>query len=491
MKNRKRILLAIDTSCDDTSVAVTCGWEVWSNIVASQVELHKPYGGVFPTVAKQAHKENIEPAVKLALKRAGVTSAELSGVVVTIGPGLAPALEVGIIVAAAFAAKHHLPLYPANHIEGHLWSVLARPRPKITPELDRLPAAGDATAPLATSIGAKVTLSTRQTSNPFQATVNTIKPTQPILGIIISGNTSLFVKMTPTTDSNPDSRQPSTSLRPSTLETVDDPQTLFDRQPNLSLTGEHGRPFLHRSDFVYTVLGQTLDDAAGECLDKIGRMLNLGYPAGPVIEEFAKQGNPRAYPFPLPLTTTSSYDLSFSGLKTFARNLLTQVGGAESLNKQQLYDMTASVQYAVFRHICYKLNKLLLDNLETFVATLENPKASSIPNAGLTDPTNQKSQIPITNPPQLFSEVWLGGGVAANMMIRKMIREILTKYNRSESVQLEKYHQSVIPDRSAYLQLPITLPMPIAQLTQLTLRLRTPYTQRLCGDNAAMLGLTI
>lgn len=325
------IILSIDTSCDDTSAAVTCGTEILSNVIASQVELHKPYGGVFPTVAKIAHKENIDATVALALKRAQLNMEDIATLAVTVGPGLAPALEVGITKAKELAKKYDKPLIPINHVEGHVLSVLAKPKQqkKTTTRTDKFPA----------------------------------------LAIIVSGKNTQFVLV--------------------------------------KAIGE------------YQVLGSTLDDAAGECLDKIGRMLNLGYPAGQLIEEFAKLGNTAAYPFPLPLTTIKTYDVSFSGMKTFARNLVEKLTTEKPLSKNQIYDLCASAQYGIFRHICYKLNKVL-----------------------------EWREV---------KEVWLGGGVAANMELRRMIRETLRNHTRQKSLP--------------------------------SLRLRTPYTKKLCADNAAMIGV--
>nr|MBP7768775.1 tRNA (adenosine(37)-N6)-threonylcarbamoyltransferase complex transferase subunit TsaD [Candidatus Woesebacteria bacterium] len=194
------LVLAIDTSCDDTSVAVTRGTRVISNIIASQTALHAPYGGVFPTVAKLAHKENIAAALALALKRAHVTMAEIELLAVTIGPGLAPALEVGITAAQSLALEHSLPLVGVNHVEGHVLSVLASPTD--------------------------------------ERVFGTIK--FPVLALVVSGGHTQYIE--------------------------------------IKALGE------------YHILGSSLDDAAGECLDKIGRMLGLGYPAGPVIEEFARLG---------------------------------------------------------------------------------------------------------------------------------------------------------------------------------------------------------
>lgn len=341
MNTTEPLILAIDTSCDDTSAAVVQGSVILSNIIASQTQLHKQYGGVFPTVAKQAHKENIQPTVDAALKRAGVTLTEVTAIAVTAGPGLAPALEVGLSFAKQLAAKTNKPLLAINHIEGHVLSVLAQAKSRTEQNL---------------------------TLKEITQSVN-----YPVLALVISGGHSEFIK--------------------------------------ISQIGS------------YKIIGQTLDDAAGECLDKIGRMLNLGYPAGPTIDKFAKLGNPQAYEFPLPLTQVKDFNLSFSGLKTFARNLITDLTTEKSLTKQQIYDLCASAQYGIFRHIAYKLTKIL----ET----------------------------------EQFGEIWLGGGVAANIELRTVIRQTIRDFQKKQRKK----------------------GLPASRIS-----FRTPYTKRLCQDNAAMIG---
>jgi len=318
-------ILGIDTSCDDTSAAITHQHTIISNVVSSQISLHQPYGGVFPTVAKLAHQQNIAPIVTIALKKAKITPSQLSAVAVTYGPGLAPALEIGIQYAQEFSHQHQLPLIGINHLEGHLLSPLL----------------------------------TRQSRSSSHAL--TAKPTFPFLGIIISGGHSLFVQV-----------------------------------------DNYGQ---------YQILGETLDDAAGECLDKIGRLLNLGYPAAPVLEQFAKKGDPHRFRYPLPLTTHRNFNLSFSGLKTHAHHLIQQLQKDNLLDQQTFYDLCASTQTGVFKHLNYKLNKLL-------------------------------TQLPH------FSCILVGGGVAANMTLRKNFR------------QLAKTHH---------------------------LSIYFPYSRKLCGDNAAMI----
>lgn len=342
------LILAIDTSCDDTAAAVTRGRVVYANVVASQVELHKKFGGVFPTIAKQAHRQRIAPVVALALERAGVTWSAVARIAVTQGPGLAPALEVGLEYAKQLAITHQLPLTPVNHIAGHIFAVAARPRPRLDATLA---VAGLPSSPLSPT------------------TVDSQLPLRwPILAVIVSGGHTEFVLVT-----GPDQ---------------------------------------------YQRVGWTVDDAAGEALDKFGRMVDLGYPAGPVVELLARQGNPRAFTFPLPMTTTHDAMMSFSGLKTAVRRKVEELTAHQPLTKEQVVDLCASFQYAVFHAICYKLNKFLQHYLTT-------------------------GQPPL-------QAVWLGGGVAANVALRQHLRQTLRPY-----------------------QLP----------------LHTPYTKKLCSDNAAMIGV--
>ncbi|MEN8253618.1 MAG: tRNA (adenosine(37)-N6)-threonylcarbamoyltransferase complex transferase subunit TsaD, partial [Patescibacteria group bacterium] len=277
-QKKQPTILSIDTSCDDTSVAITQGLVVLSNVIASQTQLHKQYGGVFPTVAKQAHKDNIDPCISAALKKASpsISSGSIWGnidaIAVTQGPGLAPALEVGIKKAKELAKKHNKKLIAVNHIEGHCLS------------------------PLATRNSPSTTLENHNEIN-------------PALSLVVSGGHSEFI-----------------------------------------LIKKIGK---------YERLGWTIDDAAGECLDKVGRILGLGYPAGPVIEKFAKLGDEKCFTFPLPMTESKNFNLSFSGLKTFARNKIKELEDDNQLDQPAIYDFSASFQYAVFRHICYKLGKVL------------------------------------------------------------------------------------------------------------------------------------
>lgn len=215
------LILGIETSCDETAAAVVAeGRTIYSNVVASQVDLHQRYGGVFPEMASRQHVLSITPVLEEALREADVDWDDLAAVAVTHGPGLAGSLLVGVNTAKGLAWGRGLPLLGINHIEAHIygnWLVEAAP------------------------------------------------PKFPLVCLVVSGGHSELIWMT-----------------------------------------GHGQ---------YRRLGGTLDDAAGEAFDKVGRLLGLAYPGGPAIQEAAQAGTATAFTLPrawLPGT----YDFSFSGLKT-------------------------------------------------------------------------------------------------------------------------------------------------------------------------------
>lgn len=236
------ILLAIETSCDETSAAVVRGREVLSNVVASQIEMHQKWGGVVPEAAARAHVESILPVIEEALSTAKVTPHDLEGIAVTNRPGLVGALSVGVTAAKAMALRLRIPLLGVHHLEGHILSVLSLP--------------------------AEI---------PF-----------PHVCLVVSGGHTELVKV--------------------------------------DAIG------------AYTILGQTLDDAAGEAFDKSARLLGLGYPGGRAIQELAKTGNPKRYSLPQGLKG-DTLDFSFSGLKTAMSRLVETEG--DSLNPA---DAAASLQ---------------------------------------------------------------------------------------------------------------------------------------------------
>jgi len=349
-------ILAIDTSCDDSSASVVDGRMILSNIVASQNQIHKAYGGVFPTLAKQEHKKNIDPTINLAIKQARTNWSEIDAIAVTIGPGLAPALEVGVEKAKELAKKYKKKIIAVNHIEAHALSPLAIKLSKKKKEIEQL------------------------------------EKSLPSLAIVISGGHSEFI--------------------------------LVDKIGH------------------YQKIGQTIDDACGECLDKVGRLLNLGYPAGPLLEKFAKKGQAGKFVFPKAMTSQANFDLSFSGLKTSARNLIADLENKNQLNKQVVYDLALAIQTTVFEQIVYKLERILLS---------QNLTQKLYPNRDFMKHLKKGQVIPTK-----INEIWLGGGVAANISLRKTIRKVLHKYQ---------------------------------QLSGKKIVLKVPYSKKLCGDNAAMIGL--
>ena len=258
-------ILAIETSCDETAAAVIeDGSRVLSNVVATQIELHRRFGGVFPEVASRQHVLAIQPVIAQALAEAAVPHASsLDAVAVTHGPGLAGSLLVGVNAAKALAFAAGLPLLPINHLEGHIYSNWLEAPPQ-----ERGTQAGDHF---------------------------------PVLVLIVSGGHTELVLMT-----------------------------------------GHGQ---------YERLGGTLDDAAGEAFDKVARLLEIGFPGGPAIEQAARGGDPARYALPRGLRHAADhrFDFSFSGLKTAALHL-TQELAAEGVDLHAppvLADLAASFQQAV------------------------------------------------------------------------------------------------------------------------------------------------
>jgi N6-L-threonylcarbamoyladenine synthase len=219
------LVLAIETSCDDTGAAVVLnGRKILSNVVSSQVSIHQKYGGVVPELASRRHIESIVPIATEALETAKITLRDIEGIAVTQGPGLVGSLLVGLSFAKSLSFVTQVPFVGVNHIEAHLSAIfLEEAHPKF-----------------------------------------------PFVGLVVSGgHTALF---------------------------------------RVDGFGKYKR------------LGQTRDDAAGEAFDKVAKLLELGYPGGPVIDELSPKGNPRAIRFPRPSLGKNSFDFSFSGLKTAVVN---------------------------------------------------------------------------------------------------------------------------------------------------------------------------
>lgn len=241
-------ILAFETSCDETAVAVVRGKDALSNVLSSQVDLHARFGGVVPEVAARAHVESIRSLTHRALKEAGVHPGDLDGIAATAGPGLVGALLVGHSFAKATAWARQLPFVGVDHMEGHLMA----PRMQF----------------------------------------ETFQP--PAVVLLASGGHSQIV---------------------------------------------------HVSDWgEYETLGHTIDDAAGEAFDKLARVMGLGFPGGPAIDEASEGGDPTAISFPRALPDRP-FHFSFSGLKTSVVRFIEKA--AENDELPSLADVAASVQEAI------------------------------------------------------------------------------------------------------------------------------------------------
>lgn len=257
------MLLALETSCDETSAAVIREGRILANVVSSQVRLHAEYGGVVPELATREHLRNLLPVAREALHRAGAAPRDLTAVAATQGPGLPAALMAGFTAAQAAAFALGLPLYGVHHHEAHLYS------PWIS---------GD---PLAAQFDQFV----------------------PNISLIVSGGHTMLVHV--------------------------------------------------RGELDHAVIGSTLDDAAGECFDKVSKLLGLPYPGGPVLDRLAAEGDPAAYDFPRPLLAEPDFDFSFSGLKTSVRYFLEKHPGLADAPRA-LRDLCASVQAAIVEVLAAK-----------------------------------------------------------------------------------------------------------------------------------------
>jgi N6-L-threonylcarbamoyladenine synthase len=291
-------ILAIESSCDDTSVAVLKDGCVLSNLIANQ-EIHISYGGVVPELASRAHQANIVPVTHQAVIRAGISNDDIDAVAFTRGPGLLGSLLVGTSFAKGFALALNIPLIEVNHLQAH---VLVH----FIVEKDRK---------------------------------NRV-PAFPFLCLLVSGG--------------------------------------------------HTRIIVMKSHLEMEVIGNTIDDAAGEAFDKCGKVMGFTYPAGPLIDKLAKEGNRNAFKFAIP--SVKGLDFSFSGLKTsflyFLRDRLKEDPDFVEKNKA---DLCASLQHII---VCILINKLV--------------KASALTG---------------------IREIGIAGGVSANSGLRNAITEEALKRN--------------------------------------------------------------
>ncbi len=261
-RGSRRLILGIETSCDDTSAAVIEGDLLRSNVIASQA-VHHAYGGVVPELASRAHEQNIVPVVSQALSRAGVRAQDLEAIAFTRGPGLMGSLLVGVNYAKGLALSLGVPMVDVNHLHAHVLAHFIREEGK-----------------------------------------EHRAPRFPFLCLLVSGGNSQIILVRSATDME--------------------------------------------------IVGQTIDDAAGEAFDKCAKVMGLGYPGGPVVNRLASEGDPQAFKFARP--NVPGYDYSFSGLKTsFLYTLRDALVDNPNFVEERKADLCASLQHTVVEILMKKL----------------------------------------------------------------------------------------------------------------------------------------
>jgi len=355
-------ILAIESSCDDTSVALVEITDekikILAEKTASQIEIHKKYGGVVPEIAGRMHAEKILPVIEEVMKNQDKPDV----IAVTSGPGLITGLLVGVEAAKSLSLLWDVPLIGVNHIEGHIYSTLipneARPRWAEEESFEE---------------------------NKKQNTIDKCDPT--------------------------DSNSERSLVVPITSGLTRDKLTY----PILALvaSGGHSEIILSTKEGHYEKIGGTRDDAAGECFDKVAKLLGFDYPGGPKISKFAEEGNPTAIQFPRPMHDSNDFDFSFSGLKTAALywlrdnklsamnvSAMSLPSGISGVQKQEttIHDFCASFEQAIVDLLVGKTLKAV----EKF-----QPKT-----------------------------VILAGGVSANKKLRKTLGDSIEKYDKSITYHL-------------------------------------------------------
>lgn len=261
-------ILAIESSCDDTSAAVIKDGWLLSNVTANQ-DVHKKYGGVVPELASRAHQANIVPVVDAALKNAEVSVNDIDAIAFTRGPGLLGSLLVGVSFAKGFALANNIPLIEVNHLHGHIAALFLK-----------------------------------------EKNVSHTDPKFPFLTLLVSGGHTQIIKVS----------------------------SFFEKE----------------------IIGETIDDAAGEAFDKTAKILGLPYPGGPLIDKYAQKGDSKRFEFSRPKVGKTNF--SFSGLKTailyFIRD---EVKKNPDFVKENLYDICASVQYTIIDILTEKLKNAVVE----------------------------------------------------------------------------------------------------------------------------------
>lgn len=312
------IILGIESSCDDTAAAVIKDGKLLANIVATQ-NIHKAYGGVVPELASRAHQKNIIPVVDQALKQAGVEKHELSAIAFTRGPGLMGSLIVGISFAKAFALGLGIPLIEVNHMQGHILAHFIGAPPDLPPSAKAQDKLGEENQPRSQSKG-------------------------------LAGNSSA-------------------------------PIGRLGGAPNfpflcLTVSGGHTQIVLVNDFFEMKVIGETIDDAAGEAFDKAAKIMGLPYPGGPLIDKYAKEGDPKAFTFSKP--KVQDLNFSFSGLKTGFMNFINnETAKNPNFVEERKADICASIQRTIIDILMNKLKMAAQQNNITQIAIAGGVSANS------------------------------------------------------------------------------------------------------------------
>ena len=288
-------VLGIETSCDETGVAIYDSEEgLLADCLYSQVEIHAKYGGVIPELASRDHIRKTLPLIEEVIEKAGIDASEIEGVAYTAGPGLVGALLVGAAIGRTLGMAWDVPTIGVHHMEGHLLAPMLEPEP----------------------------------------------PEFPFVALLVSGGHTQLVKV-----------------------------------------GGIGR---------YELLGESLDDAAGEAFDKVGKMLGLPYPGGPHVAKLAQSGDPARFNFPRPMINRPGLDFSFSGLKTYVRNTIISLRDESGeLAEQDAADIARAFEEAVVNTLSIKCRRAL-------------------------EETGYKKLI-------------IAGGVSANLRLREVLEEAMAK----------------------------------------------------------------
>ena len=295
----KKNILAIETSCDETAIAIYQDGEILANVVSSQIKNHEFNGGVVPELASRLHLENIDVVFKEAMQKANLIISELDLIAVVNGPGLIGALHVGTVFAKSLAYINNIPILPLNHMAGHIYA---------------------------------------------NNLVDDLK--FPLLALVVSGG--------------------------------------------------HTELVLMKRHLDFEVLGQTLDDAIGECYDKVARVLGLGYPGGPIIDKISKEGND-IYNFPIPLLD-DSYNFSYSGLKSAVINKVNQL--KMKSEEYKIADIACSFQVSAIKPLLVKTIKAIREyQIEHFVLAGGVAANSYLREAVVKSLEDENINIKVTLPP--------------------------------------------------------------------------------------------